>query len=105
MESTERAHAALRAWRERPNGDQPYVRTTPTGEVRIEALSLSEVDGTGVLEISVGDPENGDPRFRVVNPPTLVRDPDGSFREDPLAALAQVIGEHGGSARRKRGRK
>lgn len=105
MESHERARAALRAWRERPSGDQPYVWATPAGEVRIQALSVLELDGHEVLDVTVGDPTNGDPHFRVVNPPTVIREPDGSYREDPLAAVAQVIGEHGGAARRKRGRK
>jgi hypothetical protein len=102
MESHERARTAFRAWRERPNGDQPYLRATPAGEVRIRALRLVEIGGHEVLEVTVGEPSNGDPSFRVVNPPTLVKEPDGSYREDPLAALAQVIGEHGGAARRKR---
>jgi hypothetical protein len=105
-ESNERAAAAFRAWRRRPNAGQPYLGVTPAGEVRIEALGLSDGDGHVVVEIYVGDPENGDPHFRVINPPTMVKDPDGSYREDPLAALAQVISDHGGATRkRKRGRK
>jgi hypothetical protein len=47
------------------------------------------------------DGGDGDPHFRIFNPPTLVADPTGDielngqrFREDPLAALGQVVANY-----------
>lgn len=87
---------------------------TPYGEVVLEYLEkVDDSTGLAYLEVWVGgETISGDPHFRVVNPPLLVRDPEGDVevrgelhREDPLAALAEVIGASGGAlATRRRSR-
>ena len=70
------------------------------GEV---AFTSIRADGNTV-EVTVADPECGDPTFRVINPPALVPDPAGDverngirYRRDPLAALACVVAANGGA--------
>jgi hypothetical protein len=78
---------------------------TPYGEVRIR----SAVVVGNVAEVHLEDgTEGGDPHFRIVNPPLLVEDANGdvrnaagTFRRDPVAALAYVIGSLGGAVKRK----
>jgi hypothetical protein len=78
----------------------PVVVPTSAGTVEIESLSAV---GESV-EVTVTGSTGGDPLFRIFNPPTLVPDPTGDrevngirFRYDPLAAVAQVIAQHGGA--------
>jgi hypothetical protein len=63
--------------------------------VRPETVAGAE---TAVRIRPMGAPPSGDSDIVVVNPPTLVRDPSGDievagrmYREDPLAALAEVL--------------
>lgn len=74
---------------------------------------VSNPDNLDYVEVWVG-PQQGPPAFRLINPPTLVPDPQGSevlteydpirqrnivrrFRVDPLQAIAEVIASHNGS--------
>lgn len=110
----ERARRTGTAWGQRPHRrglpPEPYVRRTRHGEVRLDALQVLEVDGHTVVEVWVGgDTENGDPHFRVVNPPQLVEDPQGPvevrgrrYREDPVAALAEAVAANGGAMKPRR---
>ena len=84
-------------------GAGPFTVHTPAGAVRIGRVRVVTQDGVDVVEVHAEGPEGGDPHFRVINPPRFVPDPDGDveingqrFREDPLAALAHVIAQHGG---------
>jgi hypothetical protein len=98
-----RAARVIEAWAEVGAGEgAPVTVSTPAGPVVITRLELAP-DGQTV-EVWVGDPENGDPHFRVVNPPTLVRGEHGALVESPLAAVAQAIADQGG-AQRRTGRK
>jgi hypothetical protein len=88
--------------------DGPVVVATPGGTVEIESLSAS---GEAV-EVTVTGAAGGDPSFRIFNPPTLVPDPAGDvevhgirFRYDPLAAVAHVIANHGGSQDKMKARR
>jgi hypothetical protein len=82
------------------------------GRVTLERVEVSQDGDLTTLDVWVGgETENGDPHFRVVNPPLLVEDPSGDvtingrrFRRDPLAALAEAIGQNGG-AQSGRGRR
>lgn len=113
--ATERAEQALGAWTlHLEEGHDLYSTLTPRGQVElIRVEECLEANGLICLDVWVGgETESGDPHFRVVNPPLLVEDPAGgqevrgrSFREDPLAALAQAIGEHGGAQLPRRRRR
>lgn len=110
--AAERAGRAAQAWADKdPGQGGQYVTRTPHGEVILEALEKVD-EGTGLAYLEVwtgGATEVGDPHFRVVNPPLLVKDPEGDvevrgerYREDPLAALAEVIGANGGAVATRR---
>lgn len=85
-------------------GPGPHTFHTPSGTVVLNDVRVvSSPTGGDVVEIHADSPENGDPEFRVINPPRFVPDPAGDviiggqpFREDPLAALAHVVAQHGG---------
>lgn len=92
---------------------QPYVVAVPEGTVTIEQVAVHEEDGVEWLEVRVAG-DVPDPQFRIYNPPTLAVDPAGEhevggrrFTEDPLLALAQVLGMYGGAEpqRKLRGRR
>ena len=103
----QRAARVLEAWEQRggPAAGEPLVVTTPAGPVLLGSVELlQDEDGNQYVEVFVGDPEGGDPHFRIFNPPTLVRGPGGALVEDPLAAVAQAIADQGG-AQRRTGRK
>lgn len=101
--AAQRAARVVSAWAEVDEAEGiPVTVSTPAGSVVIHRLELAE-DGITV-EVYVGDPENGDPHFRIVNPPTLIRGPKGALEESPLAAVAQAIADQGG-AQRRTGRK
>jgi hypothetical protein len=72
--------------------------------VAFTSIRAAEEDGHEWVEVTVADPQCGDPTFRVFNPPALVPDPSGDverngrrYRHDPLCALAQVIASNGGA--------
>lgn len=112
-----RAERTVAAWGGgSPQGDpDPYVRRTRHGEVQLDTLtSHQDAEGNRWVEVMAGggEVEGGDPHFRIFNPPLLVEDPAGPverngkrYREDPLAALAEVIGMNGGATRPKRRRR
>lgn len=85
-----------------------YARRTSRGEIHIQDLIFKEDADTGLEYIEIrmaGETESGDPQFRIFNPPTLVAEPDGGFREDPLEALAEVLAMHGGARPEKKRRR
>lgn len=84
------------------------VLRTRGGEVVVSAIKVGELNGVPVVEVWLnGATESGETHFRIINPPTLVRDPSGpikredgrTFREDPLAALAEIVAGNGGRRR------
>jgi hypothetical protein len=106
---SQRAARTAQAWDERWPGRET-VRTSH-GEVVLERVQYRTDPDSGVayVDVTVAGPAGGDPHFRVVNPPLLVQDPEGEhvahgvrWREDPLAALAEVIGSNGGAQAQKR---
>lgn len=104
-----RARAVKKSHGEQAPDDGPLVLATPNGDVSIEALTIVE-DGTrSRVEVRVSDASGGDPNFVIVNPPTLVPDQFGEhvvhgrrFREDPIAAVAYVVAQHGGSIKKQK---
>lgn len=91
----------------------PVAVRTPQGNVhlaRVEAGKDGDVEWVEVW--TAGDTEAGDPHFRIFNPPTLVPDPagdvllpSGTYREDPLAALAYVVAQYGGAEPQRKRRR
>lgn len=122
--ATARARAVRDAAASEMPGGEPYHAVTSAGPVVIRDVRLVQQggDAPGYVEVSVGNPEGGDTRFRIFNPPTLVPDPAGDvireeagpggrtrtvrYRVDPLAAVAEAIAANGGRAKtgRRRGR-
>lgn len=97
-----RAQAVADAAADQPDGS---VHHTSRGTVRLGPVRIVEASDTepAVVEVYAHGAESGDPHFRVINPPRYVPDPDGDieingrrFRDDPLAALAEIIGLNGG---------
>ena len=109
----DRAQALEEVWGDR----EEYVRSTRHGIVALTGLQVcTDDEGHSWVEVYAGGvTEGGDPHYRIFNPPSLVPDPNGEveahgqrWREDPLAALAEVVAQHGGaqvtrSKRRSRG--
>lgn len=93
-------------------GNVAAVRTR-RGDVMISKIVPGEDAVSTWVDVTVaGETRGGDPNFRIVNPPTLVRDPQGdvilqsgTFREDPIAAIAEVIATHGGAQSSRKGRR
>jgi hypothetical protein len=84
-------------------GPGPHHMDTPAGPIVLERVALTVDPDSGVTAIEVHADEFADPHIRVINPPRYVPDPNGPvtingqrFREDPLAALAHVVAQHGG---------
>lgn len=85
---------------------QVYAVRTPTGEVRICRITSHQEGEAHWVEVHLhGETAGGDPHFRIFNPPTLAADPMGPieingqrFREDPMAAVAQVVASLGGAS-------
>lgn len=72
--------------------------------VAFTSIRAAEGEGVEWVEVTVADPQCGDPAFRVFNPPALVPDPTGEierdgvrYRHDPLAALARIVAQAGGA--------
>ncbi|HEY3689651.1 MAG TPA: hypothetical protein VGL46_05035 [Pseudonocardiaceae bacterium] len=85
-------------------------------DVVISRIDYGEADDVSYVDIYAdGATVGGDPHFRIINPPMLVEDPAGdivvtskrrdgrmvtrTFREDPLAAIAEAIAGQGGAQR------
>lgn len=105
---SERADAVGQAYADTgPEDGGILAIPTPDGrEVHIEDLT---VDGSAVRIRLAGTPDGGDSNFCIINPPTLIPDPNGDvivgterFREDPLGALAIILAATGGAAERRR---
>lgn len=90
---SERVQAVLRAWQQR-NGE-PFTVSTRGGPVRITKLTAhGDDDGPSWIEVwTGGQEETTEPHYRIFNPPLLVGE-----REDPLGAVAEMIGQFGGAA-------
>jgi hypothetical protein len=111
----QRAARMVAAWSKR-GGKKGGVFATRTrgGEVHLEDVSARE-DANGQVCVDVtlaGTTEGGESHFVVYNPPLLATDPTGPieingrrFREDPLAALAEVVALNGGARTEKRKRR
>jgi hypothetical protein len=83
--------------------DGPIRRHTRSGEVVIREVRMeTSPEGLDYLDVIITPGVSEEPHFRIFNPPTGVRRPDGSIEEDPVAALAEVLALHGGALRRKR---
>lgn len=109
----ERALSVRKAWN--AAGGSPREIPTPHGTVRLRRVEfVEEVPGRPAhVEVWVGDPAGGDPHFVIFNPPRLASDPRGDivrgdapgarvphrYRDDPLAAIAEVIAANGGAGR------
>lgn len=84
---------------------EPGPVVTDAGTVDMVGISVQQDQGVSYVSVMVNDPAEGDPHFRIFNPPTLVPDPagdvirdDGSrWRVDPVAAVAQAIANAGGA--------
>lgn len=88
-------------------------RTRSGRTAQIGAIQVNEdPSGLDSVEVWVG-PQQGPPTFRLINPPVLIPDPQGSevltefdplrkkttvrrFRVDPLQAIAEVIASNNG---------
>jgi hypothetical protein len=91
---------------------QIYTATVLEGVVSIQQVT-SHTDGLGAWWVDVwlfGAILDGEPGWRIYNPPLLVPDPEGDtnvngtmYRLDPMLALAQTVGANGGATKpRKR---
>lgn len=98
-----RAEVVLAAWQRHvaQTPETPYVRGTAYGAVSITAMTG---ESRAVNVWTGGDPDLDPPTFRVTEPPLQVGTGDAA-REDPLAALAEIIGQHGGASVVRRGRR
>lgn len=95
-----RSNAAAEAFAARKAADpetRPAVRTFAGAEVHFG--HVKEIEGG--VEVWLGDNTTRPPDYRIFNPPTLARDPQGDievrgqmYREDPLTTLAEVIASH-----------
>jgi hypothetical protein len=94
--------------------DEILAVPTEFGTVNISSVHTVIDGGRSHVEVSLaGTTEGGDPNFVIVNPPTLVEDPNGDvirgdgkrFRRDPAAALATVIASLGGAQSNRKGRR
>lgn len=82
-----------------------YAVPTPQGEVHICEVTRQQDGPAAWVEVKLhGETQGGDPVFRIFNPPMLAEDPAGPieingrrYREDPIAAVAQVVGSLGGA--------
>lgn len=93
--------------------ESPAVVSTKLGDVQFYSIVEQNQGSTYYLDIQLGsETQGGDPHFRVINPPVLVEDPEGTdhteeipgrgpvtYRRDPLGAVAHVIAEAGGRTR------
>lgn len=92
-----KAEAVEAAWADHPG--RGLDGTLDVRGVLVRAMrSVTAEDGTPVLEVYVDDPANGEPHYRIINPPSLVHDASGDiqvgdllYREDPVGAVAQLL--------------
>jgi len=108
----ERAEAARQARAERAAKVREAVAAhtgpkqvrTSRGDVTLGAVTVADDDETGatIVEVTVGDTPKATPDYRIINPPVEVVDEDGTRRQDPLAALAEVVALYRGNPRSRR---
>jgi hypothetical protein len=109
-QATDRVEVTMRGFAERATPGQPTIVDTSHGQVRIGAAVSRVVGGTGCVEIWMeGQPPTDAPAFRIFNPPLLVADPKGdilcggrTYRQDPVAAVAELIARHTPARRPRR---
>lgn len=106
LESASRRAAALaRAWAERPSPDEPYHWAGPAGNVTLRAVQAAHEGELVYVRVWVGDdledPTLAPAHFKIVNPPLILVQPDGSWLEDPLAALCHTIASTSRATARK----
>lgn len=100
-----RARAIRDAAEQRPPGEVYAYRCRNGAEVHLARITYHEDgDAAWVEAWAAGAAVGTDPHFRIYNPPTLVPDPAGPvtrdgrrFRNDPLAAVAEVVASLGGA--------
>lgn len=88
-----------------------YQRQTRNGLVHIERVEFGKDGEVEWVDVHLaGVVSGGDPHFRLINPPALVPDPAGPievngtrFRRDPMAALAEIVGQYGGAQAERKG--
>lgn len=94
-----RASGVAKAFADRKTQDPelPVAVGLPDGRA-VYLGHVQEIEGG--VEVWLGE-KNGEPAYRIFNPPTLARDPLGDievrgqmYREDPLAAVAEAIAGH-----------
>lgn len=103
----------LAAWRA-IYGSGTVTMSTRVGEVVIQdVVGETLPDGTPCIRVLIqGHTESGETDFRIINPPSLVADPNGDviitdsrpgstmqprkYREDSMAAIAEVVALYGG---------
>ena len=91
--------------------EEGYLARTPHGLVHMQEVQFGKAGETEWVDVFLaGDTQAEDPHFRIFNPPALVRDPLGDievdgvrYRRDPLAALAEVVGQYGGAQGQRKG--
>lgn len=93
-----RAQAAADQFANRDDPGVPMVIKNRLGQVQIHKAELKEVQGSTCIDIWTGSRTEAPPDYRIFNPPTLAQDPEGDievggkmYREDPMAAIAEVI--------------
>lgn len=91
-----RALAVRQQWASHPGRAQDGSLTV--GSIRITDIRTDTLDDGTTVALDVFVADTPDPHFRIINPPSLVRDGGGDiqiggawFREDPIAAVAAVI--------------
>jgi hypothetical protein len=62
-------------------------------EANARARAVQRANEGTVPLVTEGDLDLIEPRpgMRIINPPTGVREPDGSIREDPVVAISRVL--------------
>jgi hypothetical protein len=95
------ARAVVDQWEAHPGraGDGSLSVSTPSGQVHIGRMELGEVEGHPVVEVFLaGVSAEEDPHYRLWNPPVQARQ-GRELVEDPVLAVAQVVGQVRGSVR------
>lgn len=102
-----KADAVKRQFEKHPgrNRDGVLAINTSQGDAEIHRIEVTETDGVACVDVWLSN--GAEPEFRLVNPPILVEDPAGpvalrgrKYREDPVAAVAEVV-----AAQQRRGRR
>lgn len=80
------------------HGNGAFTVQTRNGQVSFESLEIvTDVEGTDYLNVHLlGDTEGGEGHWRIYNPPTAVRNADGTLTENPILAVAEALVRLGG---------